>query len=368
MEGQRNGELEEARIAARHFGVRHHELVIPQRALETLLKRSLLETDRVGYGGFIDVALADALRADGRWMDVHRGEDTRLHTPALDTWALLGLAAMRLGVHRSALGRSLYSLRRALNHWPLRRGRNYLRYAVTRSELASDLRRFGLGLARYHIPASCEHELPAVLEHAARDLLHCRSLDEYYRHLVALEYRLQYTEDMHAGFLAVETERTRLVAPFYHPAVVEACNRVPISMGLRPILASPTATRSHFPVADKYVLRKLLANRAPPALLYRRKATAGAEDAIHTQACAGTFAPAFSAWGDELLEQLDEPSRSIAGHELTALRASGSARESTMLMLCALAHLVANPRCDLLADLDAAAGDHGSARKASWHA
>ncbi len=61
MEGMKDDELGPARIAAEHYGTRHHQLVIPRKDIERNTRRSLLESAATNYGGFVHVALATGL-------------------------------------------------------------------------------------------------------------------------------------------------------------------------------------------------------------------------------------------------------------------------------------------------------------------
>lgn len=130
LEGQARHELAESSLATVHFGSSHTELLIRRDDLERLTRRALLDCDYPGYGAFQGVAVADHVLSAGQEVDVYHGQDTRLHTPALDLPTRLGL---RLHVKDARLARGLASPARAgLRAWPLQRGRNYFQYVKQR--------------------------------------------------------------------------------------------------------------------------------------------------------------------------------------------------------------------------------------------
>jgi len=364
VEGLVPNELEEARIAAQYYRSKHHELVIPQAQINELTRRALLESDTSGYGGFLGVAIADWLRKDGRWIDVFRGEDTRLHTPSLDLPALIGLLAHKYGLNRSMFGTKAWNLRNIMTIWPFRKGRNYIRYFLDKTNLRPDIRRYVLeSLARYHFPKECSviHLFPEELDQKTQELCQCDSLERLYRRLVSFEYRVQYTEDMHSAQNASETGEISLIMPFYAPNVVAVCNRIPLTIGLIPVLVSPARTRSSIPVSDKYILRKLMKGRVPDALLYRRKATAPAMHILYKLAGPATLLPTIRSWGEILIDRLSGETRLIANAYRKAILEKGTAcgedwhlgwAGCTLFFLSGLGRLFEDPSVDLLEELD----------------
>ncbi len=370
LEGTGN-ELEEARIAARYYGSRHREVIIPQSDFRALTQRSLIETDCSGYGGAQVVAVGDWFRGAQRWgaglaLDVFRGEDARLHTPALDLPALVGLQAHRHDVRRLPGGERLWNVRRLLRLWPLRYGRNYLRAGVEKTELAPTFTDYVLRcLARFHLPPGLFGDslyrrlLREVPEFRRNDTLDC-----LYRKFVTLEYRAQHTEDMHDATCTVEVgAHHQALLPFFAPTLVEQWNRIPLSLGMRPILTTPSRTRSRSPVAGKYVLRRLMAGHAPDELLYRRKATAPGIGLQYDLAGDAVLFPALRSWGDDLLAMLEPGVREIVGAYRDRLLA-GADPESDWLVawagfslchLAVLARVCAEPGADLEAELEAMA-------------
>ncbi len=351
------GELEEARIAARYYGSRHHELIIPLSDIEDLTQRALLETDYGGYGGFHAVAIADFLHSDRRSLDVFRGEDARLHTPSLDLPGLIGLLANRRDMGRLPAGKALWNLRRVLRKWPFRRGRNYLRYVVEKTELRDSLTEYVLrSLARFHLPEGLGSGRPSgrLLE-VLPAFESSDSIDAVYRKVVALEYRLQHTENMHAAVCAGEVAGHTVHLPFFTPSLTAQWNRIPLSLGMRPSVTSPAKTRSPLPVVGKYVLRRLAAGHLPPELLYRRKATASEMQQQYEQAGASSMLPAIRDWGEDLLAMLDDETAAIAASYRAQLLGGADVDWILGQAGCSLFHLAAVGRLCRQGDADLSA-------------
>jgi hypothetical protein len=363
VEGLVPNELEEGRIAAQYYRSKHHELVIPQAQINELTRKALLESDS-GYCGALGVAISVWLQKDGRRIDVFRGEDTRLHTPSLDLPALIGLLAHKYKFNHSTFVRKVWNLRNVIKMWPFRIGQNYIPYFLDKTDLRPDIRSYVLeSLARYHFPKefTVMRYLPEELDQKTHDLSYLDSVERLYRRLVSFEYRVQYTEDMHSAQIASETDKTSLIMPFYAPGVVTVCNRIPLSIGLRPILAGPARTRSRIPISDKYILRKLMKGRAPNALLYRRKATAPWMHILYKLAGPNTLLPAIRTWGEILIDRLSGETRLIANCYRKAVFEKGTACGEdwylgwagySLFYLSALARLFEDPSVDLLEELD----------------
>ena len=187
----------------------------------------------------------------------------------------------------------------------------------------------------------------------------CTSLEQLYRAVAALGVRIQHTENMWIGQVCTETANSNAVMPYFLPELVRACNRVPIGMGLRPTFA-PGKTSSPIPVAAKYVLRKLVAGRAPDALLFRRKAVAPAVDVQYAEAGARTLFPVIRDWSPLLLEQLSGDTRRIAEHTVKQFLEGGMDHTwpmrfgtgSQLFHLAGMARLCQDPSVDLESAMD----------------
>ncbi|MBU0595791.1 hypothetical protein KJ567_03805, partial [Candidatus Bipolaricaulota bacterium] len=156
-----------------------------------------------------------------------------------------------------------------------------------------------------------------------------------------------------------ETPHSRLLAPFFAPGVVAAFNRLPLSLTARFLYVGRKKTRSPFPFAEKYVLRKLLAADAPEELLYRRKATAGARGSFYAALWESVLRPALVAWAPALDSQVAGTNRAIIDAFRGEMLGPGSTdawplgRESMMMFLGALAFTCGNPTSNLTAEIAA---------------
>jgi hypothetical protein len=357
VEGAARSEAPEGRIAAAFYGSRHHELPISRRDISRLTAAALAEGDGPGYGGYIGVALAEWLEESGVDYDVYRGEDTRLHTPALDAPTLIGLAVNRSRLRSAGWFKGLWSTRRIVRHWPPSLLRRYLVYALGRSDLHGSAADYvAVTLCRYHTPDPLSPDLPPDLRAEFERCASAPTLDELYRRVVAFEWRAQYTDDIHRAEAASRTSRSRLCMPFYHPEVVTACNNIPLKFSLRPLPVGPAKTRSPFPFADKFILRSLMKGHAPPELLYRHKSTAPAMDVQFAAAAGDVLLPVLSAWGGHLQDDLSGAARDVATHyrnRALALGVRAGAEWETGWAACSLAsisvvaQLCRNPTMDV---------------------
>lgn len=347
-EGQSRDELVEGRLAAEFYGTRHHTIVLPTSKLCHLTRRALVEGDNSTYGGIQSVAVSDFLRLDGRDIDVFRGEDTRLHTPSIDLPTRVGLWAHRTKAVRHPAMRFLCNGRALLKRWPFRRGQNYLSYVSDKLEFQDDVLSYVLrSMVRFSYPPELRgtQPLPNEVRAAVASFPENGNVEQIFRWAVALEYRLQYTENMHDAHVQCDTANSRLRMPFYDPEVVAVSNRVPLAIGLKTMVLSPRRTRSPFPIVDKYLLRKLLEGSAPPELLYRRKSTAPAMDVHYHAAGEHVIIPVVRLWGEALIDSLPENVGSVAGAYRDAVLQHGGGSGETWsqgaagLHLCYLAAL-----------------------------
>ncbi len=359
-EGQKGDEMEPARIAAEHYGSTHHEHFVPRAEIDRLTREALVESDTTNYGGFLRTGIAEWFAARGP-LTVFRGEDSRLPTPTFDVPALVGILAHRAGLHRSALGRRLWDARWLATAWPFRKGRNYLRYVLNRTDLTDGMRSYLLKNAlRFNGPP--DQPMPPELEQRFAHLGSWSSLEQTYRAVVALTLDVQHTENMHTCHETHEVGGSTVVVPYFIPEVLRAFNRVPYWMAARPTFA-PGKTSSPIPVAAKYVLRKLMEGHAPEELLYRRKAVAPAEDVLYAESGARTIFPVIRDWSPTLLDQLEGHAGPIARRAVRQVLDGGLdpaepvrlGLSSCLFHLSTLARLCADPSMDPLAEIDALA-------------
>lgn len=361
FEGSRQTELLEGAIAAGYYGSSHSTLIIPQSDILDFATRALVQCDVAGFGGVAHVAQADWFRARCGPLNVFRGEDTRLHTPPLDWPTHLALRMHRLGLAGRPLARRAWEARKALSLWPVRRGRNYARYILAKTELAEDLASYAIrSYLRYHDPRGEVGFVPRVLADRMTSLPEDASAEEVVRWAISTAYDLQYTDDMHAVHSVIGDGDVTVHLPFYAPAAVAVMNKVSLAMGTKRRLVSPRLTRSPFPFVDKYVLRALMRNDAPAELLYRRKSTAPANDVQNAIVYPNLVAPGLRRWATCLLDNLPQPARDIASVQLEQVLGAGlSGNEEVsmastglrLLYLSGLAWQMNNPRADLHSEL-----------------
>lgn len=322
VEGSLKNEMEEGRIASRYYGSRHHQLVIPRSRLAELTRRAIVEGDGLGYGGYLGVAMHDWLTASDTAYDVFRGEDCRIHTPPIDGPTKLGLWLNRSSLARTKAFQSVWAIRELLRGAPHPLLRKYFNYVTARTSLEPSLSEYlARQLCRYHVPDDRRFPMSPALRAEFDRCAEGADDNERFRRFVALTLRLQHTDDVHRAEAASMTSRSRLAVPFFHPEVLQQLARVSVSMGTRAMLVGPAKTRSPFPFADKYVLRKLMASNAPAELLYRHKSTAPAMDVQFAEAARDSILPVLQAWGASMEETLTEPARSLARHyRMQALR------------------------------------------------
>ncbi|WP_263841484.1 asparagine synthase-related protein [Salinibacter sp.] len=301
VEGQENAELEEARIAARYYGVPHHELVISREDIPDLVKQGLFETD---HAGPTSVAIRNWLEADGRSFDVFRGEDARLHTPPVDWAAKVGLVAHANGLHKSSMVRVLWKSIDLLEYWPFRTGKHYLADQAEKMKLRSNLQQYLLETFVRYSPPNVDGPLQERLYEETEHITEGEDIEQVFRKLVALTCRVQHSENRHWARYASQTSNAQLCLPFFHPQLMEVFNRIPFSVAARPLFKSPRKTRSWNPIVYKYVLRELLEGHAPEELLYRHKAAPSPEIVVFDSIWENLYKPVIRDSGKELLDAL----------------------------------------------------------------
>lgn len=357
-EGQKNNELEESKIAAHYYNVPHHELLIRCDTLAKDLICSLSELDNGAV--YYSSSLRDWLVRDGRSFDVFRGEDTRLHTPMLDLPTLIGLVAHRTGLHKSNLLSGIWNFRYILKSWPFRKGRNYIDYFLSKTDLVQSVQLYTLGAGlRYFLPEDSLPEGPLQQELFSKTASIAKNdkLDNYYRRLVGIAMGVQYSENMAWAKFASSTKKSEMIMPFYDPKIVESCNKIPLSISMRSRIISPIKTHSPFPVIDKYIMRKLLKGKVPDSLLFRRKAAPAADNVLFSTCWRSIYSPILSKWGRDMVENIaDDENRSIAKSYLNSLlQAREKSGENPVLAafgrnithLAVLHFLCSHPKADL---------------------
>lgn len=295
-----------AQIAARHFNSDHHELTINPQNAARLYVRSIFESDSPNYSFFFGLSGRDLLEGLSGDHDVFTGQDTRLHTPTLDYPRELGIYLNRRDSGSRRLLRSCAeSAAQLLQRWPFY-PQGYLRYWAKNLHKRVDFKDYVacslLSLSPPVEMADYENYWNALLN----ELPHFSPVDrlqEVFKKLVAFEYRLQYSDDMHVAVCSMSGNRTELMLPFYDWEMVEASNRVPYHLGRKPILTLRSWSR--IPLVRKRILRKLLSGSVPPEVLYRTKATRSTLSLFFNGDLAPVVRVILDSYTPDLLDSID---------------------------------------------------------------
>jgi hypothetical protein len=324
-EGSEDNEQKEAQIAAKYYGVKHHILNIPNNR-ETYLSDTIHLLSESDNANSYSAAFSRWIQNDGRQFDLFRGEDTRLHTPTLDWPSRVGLYVNRSNSFREGLAGKIWTLRKWLTNYPFRRGRNYLGYIMSRTDLSCDLQSYILEkFLRFHLPdtfSRLKGPLYDKLREETSAVATEQTTDNLYRRIISFNFRCQYSENMQwAKYDVSRSKDTVLNAPYYHPSITLACNRVPLSIGLRTKWVSPKKTRSPFPYIDKYVLSSLLEGHAPDELIYRAKqAGSGNEILLIKHLWNILYKPILENWGRNMIDDItDEENKKIIAAYISLL-------------------------------------------------
>ena len=306
IKGSPSNELAEAKIAADFYQSAHHELIIDTGDILNYTISGFIDYDAIQLGNMYLPAVQDYLKKDSSLTyDVYRGEDTRLHTPFFDFPFLMGLMASR---RKNKIFRRLWNLRKILNYWPIRFGRNYLKYAVKKSSPGKDIQIYllqsGLRLA---IPEGVKDGIlfNQLLKETER-LLTLNTMDDIHRSVIELAFDIQYSEDNKNAKMESVAENSFFLMPFLNPGVVEVSNNIPYKQSASTEFINPKKTRSYFFMADKIILRKLLKKKSPEELLYRRKATAPNHSYMYAQCWYPLYKPLLINYSEELLTNIKE--------------------------------------------------------------
>jgi Asparagine synthase len=304
--GSPSNELTEAKIAADFYQSKHHELIIDAGDILNNTISGFIDHDAFQLGNAYSPAIQQWIKKDPSVVyDIYRGEDTRLHTPFFDFPFLMGLMASR---KKNKIFRKLWSFRKIFNYWPIRFGKNYLKYAVNKSAPADNMQAFLLqSCLRLNLPADTNKSiLFDQLLHETKKLLTVDTMDEIHRGVIEHAFNIQYSEDNKNAKMASVSDNSFFLMPFLHPNVVTVSNNIPYKQSASIAFVSPKKTRSYFFMSDKIILRKLMKGKAPEELLYRRKTTAPNNNYFYDQCWSPLFKPLLLNYSGELLETVKE--------------------------------------------------------------
>jgi len=306
IEGSPSNELTEARIAADYYQSAHHELMIDPKDILNYTISGFLDYDAFQLGNMYSPAIQGWIKEKPEVLfDIFRGEDTRLHTPFFDFPFLMGLMASR---KKSKAFKRLWNLRKILNYWPIRFGRNYLKYAVKKSTQKENIQTFLLqSCLRFNFPVDSEKGiLYNQLLKETEKLQTLKTMDDIHRGAIECAFNIQYSEDNKNAKMASVADNSFFLMPFLHPDVVRISNNIPYKQSSASAYVSPKKTRSYFFMLDKIVLRKLMKGRAPEELLYRRKTTAPNNNYMYDNCWQPLYKPLLENYSDDLINHLKE--------------------------------------------------------------
>jgi asparagine synthase len=341
-------ELGPARVAARHFGTDHRELIIePGRVLD-LYVRALAAGESSNPASLVALAERDYLEQTGRAIAVFTGEDSRLHTPSFDAAREIGILLNQDpgGTRRRAVAAAVAKL---LRRYPLKGSlSNYLAHWANHLTPRTDFKSYLMeALTAFHLPAQTEMgtgrnfaRLLAELPRIGRE----DDLQVIYKKYVAFEYRTHWTHDMNCGVSNWTGPLTELHFPFYDWEAIEAFNRVPYHLARRGTFTLRSGSK--MPFVRKRVARAVVEHSVPRELLFRAKKTCPALHVLFNSSLGDFVNLLLKKWAPSLGESVDPDVRVI----IEATIAEFSVRRrfylnqdeyllSTILVICHLATL-----------------------------
>ncbi|HEV2495916.1 MAG TPA: asparagine synthase C-terminal domain-containing protein [Terriglobia bacterium] len=359
-------ELEPARIAARHFGTDHREIVIePERALDLYL-RALAAGESSNPASLVALAEKDYLEQTGQAMAVFTGEDSRLHTPSFDAAREIGIVLNQnpSGTRRRRAVAAVIA--KLLRRYPFRGSlNNYLSHWANQLTPRPDFKRFLIeALTAFHLPAGAETAIDGNFSRLLMALPRFDAEDDLqaiYKKYVAFEYRSHWTHDMNCGVSNWAGPLTELHFPFYDWEAIEAFNRVPYRLARRGNFTLRSGSK--MPFVRKRMARAVVEHSVPKELLFRAKKTCPALHLLFNSSLGDFVSLLLKKWAPSLAQSVDPDVRVI----IEATIATFSQRRrfylnqdeyllSTILVICHLAtlnQLCANQSLGIEAELRA---------------
>jgi hypothetical protein len=312
-------ELEPARIAARHFGSKHHEVVIEPEDAAALFVQNL-QTNAVDGVYLTSFAIRSHLANCGGSFDLFTGQDSRLHTPPFDNPRELGIYLNRAPESKHLVRLMASQLARLLSHWPIEGPlKRYLHYWAKNLTPRSDLRSYVLEtLTPFNIAnlSGSSREFYRSTAAEMPDFGRDDSLQQIFKKYVALEYRTQYTDDMNCLVSTLKSPVSDVHCPFYDWQAIEASNRIPYHLGMRGDFTFKTWNK--MPYVRKRIARLLVQDVVPDTLLYRAKKTCPHLDLIFNSSMAPAVKRILQAWLPSLLANVDSEVRDVIQSQVQA--------------------------------------------------
>jgi asparagine synthetase B (glutamine-hydrolysing) len=307
FENATRDELPEAMIAAKYFNSNHKELIIKEDDIYDFTLESLVNMDYFQLGSAGGIAIKKwILQKEASTFDIYRGEDTRLHTPFLDLPTKLGFY-FTLQKQQKNVKAKLVNIFTTLNLWKFKFGKNYIKYFLKKIQPEENVQLFLLkNCLRFNLPIQDKGKNFQKLLEETKNLKESLNLDQAHRNVIKEAFKIQYSDDVQGSVMMSAINGNSLNMPFMDSKVVKACNDIPYSHSSKSKFVSPSKTRSPFFLSDKIILRKLLKNRVPEELLFRRKTTAPNDELIYQKCWTNLYFPLISRYSNDLIDCFED--------------------------------------------------------------
>lgn len=357
VRGQVKDEHEPARLAARHFGTRHHEVVIDRNRVTDLYRRAFKEHLTPNVSTLLALAVREYLESQGEHFDVYTGEDTRLHTPDFDLAKKIAifLNLSEHGARSPAVQEWVARLLKTWSWYP----RNYLKQLAELVRPYPSREDFILRcINKFTTPSNFDVGTSTAYQQLLNEMPKfslAPDIQRVFKAHIALAYRLQYTDNMAETVAAFSGSRTELHLPFYDWDVVRVSERIPFHIGARGVWT--VRSWSRFLMVNKRILRLVLSDTVPKSILYRRKATASAIDVLVRDRLSTMMIEILDRWLAPLLVDLGSDVGIVARHYTEAFCASEIDQRTVyaVLSICQLAvlgQMCRDPQFDLYREID----------------
>ena len=300
-------DLDAARVAAKHFGVTHHEVIIDPAHAAELWMRVLKELEAPAQGPIFFLAARTYLETLGGDFDFILGDDIGLHTPQFDFPKELGIFMNRGNLRHSRFLRALFSVAwKFQKSWPFI-GKNYLRYWLHNLDPAPDLQEYLLdSWMAFQWPEGCKADKSEFYSRLVQEVPRFgpqEGMQEIYKKCIALQHRSWNTDDSNASRVYLAGSSTAVHLPFCDWQSLDVSNRIPYDLGMRTMFTLRSWNR--IPLVRKRILRLAIKDSTPAQLLYRAKALCLSLSMIYNSSLRSLDELIFERWGGDLLESLD---------------------------------------------------------------
>jgi hypothetical protein len=277
--GQEEDEHEPAKIAAKHFGTVHHELVIDSEEAIGLFVQACIERRTPNISTMLYIAARNyVLQLRGNY-DVYSGEDGRIHTPDFDLAKQFSIW-LNMTKGRPRLPKIQRVISKLLSLWPWY-PKNYLRMVANQITPQPHAQRFFLEhVNKFSAPSGFNLEESSEFNRLLDEVVEFSdgsTISDVFRKNTKMSHRLQHTDNL-AVTSVMECDSIVKHSPFFDWEAVNVFNRIPFSLGSRGVFTLQSWSR--FLMVNKRILRRVLKGSVPDAILYRRKNVASALDVL----------------------------------------------------------------------------------------